>query len=71
MTTWVQNGFGAGTDNRIVGGGGGFLAYPQPPNPVGVGPEANGQFGPINFTYSSSATPILGNYFTILNPGRN
>lgn len=68
---FVPNGYGAGTDNTAVGGLGGFMAYPQPPSPVGKGPEANGQFQALNFTYSSAATPSQGNYFVILNPGRN
>lgn len=68
---WVPNGGGAGTDNRVVGGQGGFMAYPQPPNPVGVGPEANGQFEALNFTYDSSTATAAGNIFRIENPGRN
>jgi hypothetical protein len=67
---WVTNGGGAGTDNRVVGGLGGFMSYPQPPNPAGVGPEANGQFGALNFTYSSGVTPSQGNFFILVNPGR-
>jgi hypothetical protein len=68
---WQPNGWGAGTDNSIVGGLGGFMAYPQPPFPVGVGPEANGQFGPLVFTYNSSTPQGQGNIFSINNPGRN
>ena len=71
VAVWEPNGFAAGTDNSVVGGGGGFLAYPQPPFPVGVGPEANGQFGPLYFTYDSSTATAKGNMFTISNPGRN
>ena len=69
--TWVPNGFGAGTDNRAAGGQGGFMAIPQPPSPVGVGPEANGQFESLVFTYNSATTTAAGNYFIIFNPGRN
>lgn len=58
---WVQNGFGAGTDNSIVGGGGGFLAYPQP---IVID-------GPINFQYNSSTPQGQGNIFSVFNPGRN
>ena len=71
MSTYVPNGFGAGTDNRVDGGAGGFMAIPQPPNPVGVGPEANGQFGALEFTYDSSTPAGAGNIFSISNPGRN
>lgn len=66
---WVQNGYGAGTDNSVVGGAGGFMAYPQPPLPTGqyTTPETNGQFGSLNFTYDNN----MGNRFVIVNPGRN
>lgn len=69
---WQSNGFGAGTDNQIVGGGGGYMAYPQPQVPAnGVGPEADGQFGSLTFTYDSSTSAGKGNQFSIQNPGRN
>lgn len=69
--TWVPNGFGAGTDNSAAGGGGGYTAIPQPANPAsGVGPEQNGQFEALVFTYNSSTATALGNIFTINNPGR-
>jgi hypothetical protein len=68
---WVPNGGGAGTDNSVVGGLGGFMAYPQPPNPVGIGPEADGQFGALAFVYDSSTPQGKGNQFVLFNPGRN
>lgn len=70
---WVQNGFGAGTDNSIVGGAGGYMAYPQPPSPVPsfAIPEAVGQFGSLNFSYNSGTSSGAGNVFSISNPGRN
>lgn len=67
---WQPNGAGAGTDNAIVGGGGGFMAYPQPPTGprAGVVPvENDGQFGPIDITVWNG----IGNYFVIANPGRS
>lgn len=68
---WVPNGFGAGTDNSVVGGAGGFMAIPQPPNPIGVGPEANGQYEALVFNYNSGTSQGAGNVFSINNPGRN
>lgn len=67
---WVPNGYGAGADNSVVGGGGGFMAYPQPPtgpraafNP----PEQNLQAGVLNFTFSNGT----GVWFQATNPGRS
>lgn len=68
---WVPNGFGAGTDNTIVGGQGGYMAYPQPAVPGGPTPEDDGQFGPLEFVYNSATATAAGNYFVISNPGRN
>jgi hypothetical protein len=67
---WQNNG-GIGVDNSIAGGGGGWMAIPQPPNPVGAGPEANGQYERLVFSYDSSTPQGKGNIFQILNPGRN
>jgi hypothetical protein len=74
---WSQNGFGAGTDNSVAGGAGGFEAIPQPVtgtppfNPfapyLAPIPEWQGQFGSESFTYLSEG----GNFFTINNPGRS
>lgn len=66
---WVQNGFGAGTDNSVIGGLGGFMAYPQPPTPVNSfsTPEAVGQFGPLNITVDNTTVDVT---FVIQNPGR-
>ncbi len=68
--TWRPNGFGADTDNSVVGGGGGYMAYPQPPsgpNPVLNPPENNGQFGQLSFTFND----FKGTFFQINNPGRS
>ena len=69
---WVQNGYGAGTDNRVVGGGGGFMAYPQPAtgpraNQVPLVPENFGGFGATNEVSWNG----IGNWFQITNPGRS
>lgn len=64
---WQNNGYAAGTDNSVAGGQGGFVAYAQPPVPTNVivVPESWGQYGPLNFTYTSGG---LVN-FIINNPG--
>lgn len=75
--SWVPNGFGAGTDNAVAGGGGGFESIPQPvtgtppfnsfapyQSPL---PEWQGQFGSESFTYIAAG----GNSFRINNPGRS
>jgi hypothetical protein len=67
---WVPNGFGAGADNSVVGGGGGFMAYPQPPMGLNAAfnpPENNGQFGPLSQTVWNGT----GNWFQLFNPGRS
>lgn len=78
VTTWVQNGMGAGTDNSIAGGGGGFMALPQPPSPSGafnppntggsfdLGNSWNGRFGSTSQTLTSGGT-----WSVINNPGRS
>ena len=69
-TPWTTNGFGAGTDNSVVGGGGGFMSYPQPPtgpNAAFNPPENDLQAGSLNFT--SPATMLV--HFVISNPGRS
>lgn len=76
LPPWMPNGWGAGTDNSIVGAGGGFVAYPQPPTPGGFSsaaqppntfPEKNGQFGPVSITVNNT----IGTFFVISNPGRS
>ena len=71
MTTpWVPNGFGSGEDNSVVGGGGGYMAYPQPPTGLNAAfnpPEDNVQEGALEFT--SPASMLC--HFTISNPGRS
>lgn len=71
---WQPNGGGCGTDNSVVGGGGGYMAYPQPPAPGGQftnnAPRSgswNGQFGPVTYTFPAGT----GIYFSISNPGRS
>lgn len=67
---WVPNGGGAGTDNRVVGGGGGYMAYPQPPTGPRAAlypPDKNGQFGPLAITVNNGT----GVWFQISNPGRS
>lgn len=69
---WQSNGFGAGTDNSVAGGGGGFMAIPQPPTgpkatAVPLRPENYGQFGPTEINFNNG----IGTYFTIDNPGRS
>lgn len=68
VLSWIPNGFGAATDNSFVGGGGGYMAYPQPlqSGVVSINPEQNGQCAPLNFTFDTE--DIL---FEIVNPGRN
>lgn len=78
VTVWVQNGLGAGTDNSVAGGGGGFMALPQPPSPSGafnppntggsfdLGNSWNGRFGPASQTLTSGGT-----WSVISNPGRS
>lgn len=78
VTTWIQNGLGAGADNSIAGGGGGFMALPQPPSPSGafnppntggsfdLGNSWNGRFGPASQTLTSGGT-----WSVISNPGRS
>lgn len=71
MTTWYPNGLGAGTDNDIVGGGGGFMSYPQPPTgpKAGLVPaENNGQFGAFNANLYNYNVCV---YQVINNPGRS
>jgi hypothetical protein len=70
--TWQTNGWGAGTDNSVVGGLGGFMAYPQPPaNGIFTTPEQNELCGPLTFSYNSSTPSGQGNIFVISNPGSN
>ena len=77
--TWVPNGLGAGVDNSVAGGGGGFMSLPQPPSPGGVfnptgkggsqdnGNSWNGGFGPTNVRFNNT----IGTDFSISNPGRS
>jgi hypothetical protein len=79
MTAWVPNGAGSGRDNSIVGGGGSFMAYPQPPSPSGLfnppgkggsqdlGNSWNLQAGPVNAVISDG----VNQYCVISNPGRS
>lgn len=69
---WQPNGFGAGTDNSVAGGGGGFMAIPQPPTgpkatTVPLVPENYGQFGATQIAYNNG----IGTYFSVSNPGRS
>jgi hypothetical protein len=69
-TPWVPNGYGAGADNSVVGGGGGYMAYPQPPSGENASfnpPENNVQEAAIEFT--STAAMLV--HFIISNPGRS
>lgn len=65
---WQPNGYGAGTDNSVVGGAGGYMAYPQPP-PSGefTTPETDALCGPLFITFNNNQ----GNAFSIQNPGSN
>lgn len=69
---WKPNGLGAGADNSVAGGNGGFMAIPQPPTgikaeTVPLEPENFGQFGCLEFT----STAVMLNTFKISNPGRS
>lgn len=66
---WMPNGLGAGADNSVAGGLGGYMSLPQPPSPSGgfnVPVEWYGQFAPVSQTYF-----IGGNFYTLTNPGRS
>lgn len=66
---WQPNGLGAGSTNADVGGGGSYMAYPQPPtgpNAAFNPPERNGLFGGVTSSFNNGTT-----YFTIVNPGRS
>lgn len=67
--TWQPNGAGSGEDNSVAGGGGGFMAIPQPPTGPNAGykPVENyGQFGSLIITVNAAGT-----YSVISNPGRS
>jgi hypothetical protein len=78
LAAWQPNGFGADIDNSIVGGAGGYMAYPQPPQPDGFNPPLgggydkgnswNGQFQAVQAQVYNYAVDV---FFKISNPGRS